>query len=170
LKSTNNADLIRLMAGYSQLIEALEKAHPSWQPEDLSLENLAAIAPNFATASLDRLVLYQLHATGQGWQGPMDADTRLCLSEAEALMLARKIQGPSRSVSRLYFDSYQNIDYRAVSLPEVLATEAGRTRLHDRLNPYPRYADTDYAQAEGTASWTRPRSCATSWVTAAICI
>lgn len=148
LKSTANADLIRLMAGYSHWIEALAETDPSWQAEALSLENLAAISPDFGVTSMDRLVLYQLHATGLDWEGAVDADTRLCLSEAEALMLAREIQGPSRKVSRLYFNWYHNIDYRAVSLPEVLATEAGRTRLHDRLNLYPRYAGTDYAQAK----------------------
>ena len=151
-------ELVRRLAGYFQWAEALNAANPDWHADDLTVESLLRVQPDFGSLKPDELQVYQTHFSGKDWNGEFDRPAYLCLSEAEARMVANELQHPSRKVSRLYFSEGMHVRVEPVPLLTMLAMPEGRKHLHDRLRPLLIYAQDDCRRADSLCFWMREGS------------
>lgn len=146
-------ELVRLLAGYAQWAAALCNEESGLQADALTEESLFQIQPDFGDVNVNDLVVYQTHFSGQDWQGEFNRSAYLCLSEAEARMVAHEVQRPSRKRGRLYFSWWLNVSSSPVPLRSLLASAEGRNRLLERLQTLLRYPLDDYRQADTLCYW-----------------
>lgn len=91
--------------------------------------------------------LWLVRFKGRDRDGLFDRPAYLCLTQAEAKMVAGTVHGPNPVRSPVTFEGYTNVRIELVSLRQALADEALCRLLHGRMEHLVAYAAQDYERA-----------------------